>query len=250
MILAAAQTIPFDGNIEANLEEHYKLIELAAGNGVQLIVFPELSLTGYVREQARDLAFVTGDNRLEKLQALSLRHEMIIVCGAPLMIGNEVFISDLIFYPDGTQGYYRKQYLFEGENDHYARGDGSEPLITLEQERIAPVICAETSHRQYAQEAADKGATVYAAGIFFEPASMQRAYRNLGGYAKQHSMKVLMANYAGRSYGIEAGGQSAFWTGDGVLQCQLPAVGSGLLIAAKGGTNWKTTVISFAAKPA
>ncbi len=45
MILAAAQTKPTRGDIEANLSDHYRLIELAVQNGAQLIAFPEMSIT-------------------------------------------------------------------------------------------------------------------------------------------------------------------------------------------------------------
>lgn len=49
-----AQITPKLGNLEANLERHLAAIEEAAESGVELLVFPELSLTGY---RLRDLAF-------------------------------------------------------------------------------------------------------------------------------------------------------------------------------------------------
>lgn len=54
MILAAAQTKPTQGNIEANLQDHYNLIEMAVQNGAQLITFPEMSITGNERENEND----------------------------------------------------------------------------------------------------------------------------------------------------------------------------------------------------
>lgn len=49
-----AQINPRLGDVEANLELHLATIEDAASQGVELLVFPELSLTGY---RLRDLAF-------------------------------------------------------------------------------------------------------------------------------------------------------------------------------------------------
>lgn len=49
-----AQITPKLGDLEANLERHLQAIEEAAESGVELLVFPELSLTGY---RLRDLAF-------------------------------------------------------------------------------------------------------------------------------------------------------------------------------------------------
>lgn len=49
-----AQITPKLGDVEANLALHLETIDLAADQGVELLVFPELSLTGY---RLRDLAF-------------------------------------------------------------------------------------------------------------------------------------------------------------------------------------------------
>jgi NAD+ synthase (glutamine-hydrolysing) len=46
--LALAQINTVLGNVEKNLEKHLSLIEQARSNGADLLVFPELSLTGYV----------------------------------------------------------------------------------------------------------------------------------------------------------------------------------------------------------
>jgi predicted amidohydrolase len=43
-----AQIYPRLGDLEANLEKHLEFIEEAAARGADLVVFPELSLTGYV----------------------------------------------------------------------------------------------------------------------------------------------------------------------------------------------------------
>lgn len=45
--IAVAQTCPVAGDVQANLDEHLRLARLAAEEGAQVVVFPELSLTGY-----------------------------------------------------------------------------------------------------------------------------------------------------------------------------------------------------------
>lgn len=42
-----AQTFPRLGDVQANLERHLELVREAQGLGVDLLIFPELSLTGY-----------------------------------------------------------------------------------------------------------------------------------------------------------------------------------------------------------
>lgn len=47
LTLAAAQTISIPGDVPANIQRHLAFMQAAAQQGVQLLVFPELSLTGY-----------------------------------------------------------------------------------------------------------------------------------------------------------------------------------------------------------
>jgi predicted amidohydrolase len=73
MILASAQTNPKRFDINANLEVHYSLIELAAKHNADLILFPELSITGYEREKAKELIFEPDDSRLDELRNCRLK---------------------------------------------------------------------------------------------------------------------------------------------------------------------------------
>ena len=84
MILAAAQTNPKHDHIKANLNDHCKLIELAAKNGADLIVFPEMSITGYEREKAKNFVFDVLDPRLNTLLKLAVDNKIIVIAGAPI----------------------------------------------------------------------------------------------------------------------------------------------------------------------
>lgn len=46
--IALAQTNSVLGNVQRNLEKHLAIIHQAQANGAELLIFPELSLTGYV----------------------------------------------------------------------------------------------------------------------------------------------------------------------------------------------------------
>ena len=47
LTIGLAQFSPALGKVPANLQTHLDTIEQAAGQGVDLLLFPELSLTGY-----------------------------------------------------------------------------------------------------------------------------------------------------------------------------------------------------------
>ncbi|MDE3078111.1 MAG: hypothetical protein KGJ86_22025, partial [Chloroflexota bacterium] len=49
--VALAQIAPRLGDLPANLEHHLELIAQCRGQGIDLLVFPELSLTGYFLEE-------------------------------------------------------------------------------------------------------------------------------------------------------------------------------------------------------
>ena len=59
---------------------------------------------------------------------------------------------------------------------------------------------------------------------------MADAHEMLAGYAKNFSMQILMSNYCGHVWGLEAGGGSGFWTKDGNLVSKLDEENAGLLI--------------------
>ena len=70
MKIALAQTKPVKGDVSANIQTHINFIELAIKAGASAIFFPELSLTGYEPELAKELKMEVSDSRLEIFQDL------------------------------------------------------------------------------------------------------------------------------------------------------------------------------------
>ena len=60
--IAVAQTCPVRGDVDANLDEHLRLAGCAASEGALLVLFPELSLTGYEIGLADRLAIQFDEN--------------------------------------------------------------------------------------------------------------------------------------------------------------------------------------------
>lgn len=72
--LTVAQTNPALGNVGRNLEEHVTAIEAAIAAGSQLILFPELSLTGYfLKDQTAEVALALDSREIARLVELSRR---------------------------------------------------------------------------------------------------------------------------------------------------------------------------------
>lgn len=238
MILASAQTNPKRGDIESNLIDHYNMIDLASKNHVDLLVFPEMSITGYEREKARDLAFIDTDSRLEKLRQLSVDKKMILITGAPILIKNDLHIGSFIFKPDNSVSIYTKQYLHTGEEVFFKPSFDYNPVIRLGNEKISISICADIVNPIHAENASKINSTFYIASIFFTPNGIPDAYEKLSDYANRYGMNILMSNYCGQSWGLVSGGQSGFWDKNGELISNLNDTDSGLLIIEKNNNNW------------
>jgi predicted amidohydrolase len=230
MIIAAAQTKPHDGRVEVNIRHHLQMADLAARKGVELLLFPEMSLTGYGREHAQEQNFSVKDARLQPLKEKATEHNMCIVAGAPIKIGSKLHIGAFIIHPGGDVRIYTKQYLHEGEEQFFCPCFDHNPKWELKGEHIAIAICADIDKEQHAADAAAAGATVYLASIFYTPEGLAEGYQHLGSYAQKYGMKVLMANYTGESYGMEAGGGSGYWNSEGTLVASLDNTGQELLI--------------------
>lgn len=235
MILTSAQTKPHRFDTGKNLSDHFRMIELAARYKTDLIVFPELSLTGYERENARELAFQQNDDRLDSLKELAAKYRMIIIAGAPIVMEEKMFIGSFVLFPDGMVSIYTKQFLHQGEEEYYSSSFSYNPLIRKNGELISLAVCADIDNPQHPENASKLNTSVYIPSIFFSPGGIPEAYKNLGSYAKKYSMSVLMANFCGEAWGRPSGGQSACWNNKGELSGNLNDSQPGLLVVEKSG---------------
>jgi predicted amidohydrolase len=241
VIIAAAQIHSFKGDINRNLEVHRHFIMRASQRKSRLIAFPEMSLTSYVREEAAALSFAPNDERLDRLRILAKRQNIIIIAGASIALKDKLFIGSFIFHPDGTSSIYTKQYLHAGEEEYFSPGSEHNPIITLEDERIALAICADIDNPRHASDAAKAGANIYIPSIFFSREGISEAHAMLASYAKQHSLNIMMANFCGPVWDRVAGGGSGFWEADGAQLGVLDGSHPGLLVAAKHPDCWSVS---------
>ena len=238
MILAAAQFDPIDGDISKNIDIHLYFIDLAAKKEADLILFPEMSLTGYCREEASTLSFNKNDIRLDPIKKAAINRQIMVIVGAPIILEGKLYIGSFFIYPDGSELIYTKQYLHEGEEVYYEHSFEYNPKVKLGDDRFAAAICADINHPEHAEKAAENDSSIYLASIFFSRNGIESGHKLLGTYARKHHMAVLMSNFCGTSWRMEAGGRSAFWSVNGDLIGELGDI-SGLLIVEKKYGAWK-----------
>ncbi|WP_312838531.1 carbon-nitrogen hydrolase family protein [Pantoea piersonii] len=226
--IAAGQFAPVRGCIDENMRYHEMLIESAASAGVNLIIFPELSLTGYEPEIAEELA-LADETCLSPLQALSDRYDMTIIVGAPLRVRDgKPAIGAYMLSSKRPVSCYRKMYLHPGESDYFSTGD-TECVFKERTFNIGIAICADAGQPVHAERTVQKGAEVYLNSVL-SAGGFDKDSEQLQSYARLYAMPTLMANYSGPSGGWKPVGKSSAWDARGELIAQAPEDCTALVI--------------------
>lgn len=236
MKICVVQTRPVKGEIQTNIANHKKLIELAVSNGANLAVFPELSLTGYEPELAKDLVAHPDDQRFDDFQTIADARTVTIGVGVPTRNRHGICISMLIFQPHGPRQTYSKKYIHADEEPFFVRGQDSAGFIGSKG-NIALAICYELSVPEHSENAFKRGAEIYIASVGKSASGVDNAVQTLSGIAKKYSMTVLMSNCVGPSGGFESAGRSSIWNRQGLLLGQLNDRDEGILIIDTGPTS-------------
>lgn len=229
MIICLAQIKPIKGCIEANIESHWRFVDLAAEANANFILFPELSLTGYEPTLVKDLAITTEDNRIAVFQKRSDEYNLTIAVGAPLRNDTGIIISLLIFSPHKEITTYGKQYLHADEEPFFIPAQNNAALFD-KKEKIALAICYELSVSAHAEAAASSGAKLYLASVAKTAEGMRKADDRLSQVAKQYGMTTAVVNCLGENDGVVCSGQSAVWGLDGKPLGRLNENQEGILL--------------------
>ena len=239
-VFAAAQCAIRDGDIPANLALHLAFMRQAHEQGVNLLLFPELSLTGYAPAVSSGLAQDLDTPLLAPLRQFAQAAGMTTVVGMPLEVPGQdkPRIAACILHPDGSIAVYTKQHLHTGEDVFFSAGSGGD-LLSVAGLSVALSVCADFSHPEHAAQAAQRGAQVYATGVLIGETGYPVDSALLQGYAQRHAMAVLMANHGGTTGGWAASGRSAFWDEQGRCVVAASGIGNRLLIVSGQSGEWQ-----------
>jgi predicted amidohydrolase len=229
MKICVAQTKPVTGDIAANIENHKTFIELAASNGADLIIFPELSLTGYEPSLAKQLATDITDSRFDLFQQLSDTKQITIGVGVPTKSPNGIHITMVLFQPNKPRQANSKKYLHADEDPFFISGQNI-PGLMINNTPIALAICYEIAIPEHAESAAKSGAQAYIASVAKTVKGVEKAWAGLSEIAGKHGMTVLLSNNVGMCEDGLCGGRSAAWNNKGALLGQLNDTDEGILI--------------------
>src|SRR5262249_32496568 len=164
--IAAGQIASVRGDMDRNIATHAMAMAAAAAQDVSVLVFPELSLTGYEPDLAADLAISAADERLAPLLALARQHRIAAVVGAPLRKGTaKPSLGALVLTASGGTRTYDKMHLGGSEPSYFTPGE-TPCVFAVAGHTIGIAICADSAQPTHPQAYADLGANIYAAGVF------------------------------------------------------------------------------------
>lgn len=229
MKIGLAQIESRKGNIQENIEKHLNWIDRAIAEKAHLIVFPELSLTGYEPELAKDLAIDRNDSRLEVFQDISDANNIAIAIGVPSRSNSEILISMLFFQPESDRELYSKQILHADELPYFTVGN-EQYIHTLKNKKIVPAICYESLQDKHVDNAIALGAEIYLASVAKSQKGTERAYVHFSYTAQKYSIPILMVNSIGLCDTFLGAGQSTVWNKKGRVLGKLKNNKEGLLI--------------------
>jgi predicted amidohydrolase len=229
MKICVAQTRPFRGDIQRNIDQHKKLIDLAITCGADMVIFSELSITGYEPELAKELATNPDDRRFDDFQKFANTRNLTIGVGVPTKHEGGICISMIIFQPHQARQTYSKKYLHSDEEAFFISGQNTTGLIG-NQPPVGLAICYEISVPEHAENAHKSGAEIYIASVAKTFDGVEKAFKSLSEIAHKYSMTVLMSNCIGPSGDGECAGKTAIWNNRGSLLGQLNGSDEGILM--------------------
>jgi predicted amidohydrolase len=196
--IALAQLAPRLGMVEENLARHRELLAEARANGADLVVFPELGLTGYLlQDLAADVAMRADDPRLVELAAAAAGMSA-VVSFVEESSDHRLFIAAALLEDGAVRHVQRKLFLptygLFDERRFFAAGDGLRAVPSRLGVGVGLAICEDFWHLAVPAVLALDGAQVLI-NVSSSP-GRDLASTNADGLGTASSWRTLLRAYA------------------------------------------------------
>lgn len=256
-LVALAQIATRPGQPRHNLQRHLQAIAQARDAGARLVVFPELSLSGYLLNHGVAEAAVALDDPLLAPLAEASR-DLAVIVGLPLReSGGGISNAAVLLEGGKVRGVHRKLYLptygMFDEGRFFVAGQGLEPLVST-LGTLGVLICEDAWHLSSSVFLSHPpvDAIVVVAGGPSElengpvPAGARRWQWLVGAMATTAVTPVYFANRCGWEEGVLFGGGS--WAVDArgaSLVEPAPACAEAVLVApfSRPAVAWARTLV-------
>jgi len=222
--VALAQIICKVGNKKNNISVMKKNIKRAKEKGANLVIFPELSLTGYLsRDLAYELAEPIPGPSIHSLEEIAKKENMHIVFGMPEQSEKAhavLYNTAVLLGPDGLIGKYRKMHLPTHsvfEEKRYFRLGYEAPVFETEIGKMGLAICYDMFFPEISRLLRLKGSQLIIC-ISASPAVRSRFFEVFtAARALENTVFLAYVNLVGVENGLQFWGGSRIVTPDGSI---------------------------------
>jgi predicted amidohydrolase len=221
--VACAQMPLSVGDTAGNRSSCGSAVEVAARDGAQIVVLPELASSGYVfadRAELSSLAEARDGPAIAEWANLAEAFGLTIVAGFPEAAGDAIYNSAAVVDPTGLRGVYRKAHLWDSENAVFDRGDDLPIVVDTEHGRVGVMICYDIEFPEWVRAVALSGADLLCAPVNWpllprpageRPTEMVRALAGAG----MNRMPIAVCDRVGVERGQDWIGGSVIVDADG-----------------------------------
>ena len=232
-MITGAYQFAVTGSIAENMLHIEEAVRQAAAAKVQLLVFPECSLTGYPPHDfpaSSDVDFAEVDRSLTRLQNLSALHGIHIIIGAVTVSNEKYFNSAVHLSPDKEPEHYRKRALWGWDRKNFSEGtdDGIFEICGV---RIGVRICYEVRFPEYFRELyADR--TDLNIILFYDIAKTENSerYRLISAHIMTRAVENVCRTLSVNTCAEHQTAPTALFDGSGHQLAALPPEREGLLV--------------------
>jgi predicted amidohydrolase len=206
LTIAAVQPRCVAHDVAGNAVEHAALIHAA---GARVVVFPEMSLTGYELDAA---PVPPDDTRLAPIVEACAATGTIALVGAPVP---GPWIGVLAIDGSGAKVAYGKVYLHGSEAEQFTPGEPA--VLEVDGWRLGLAVCRDTGIPEHAERTAALGIDGYVAGVVHHAHEASLHGDRAKRVATDHQVWVVTAAFAGPTGGgfDRTSGGSGIWDAQG-----------------------------------
>lgn len=186
--------------VDGNLAAAAAWADRAATAGLGLLLFPELSLTGYHTNGHEAVPLDAAHPAVRRMGEFAAARRLILAAGLAWREGGAKYIAHGLWCPDGAFHLYKKTHLGQRERKQYAAG-GDLPVFALPSVTVGIQLCLEQHFPEIAQTLALKGAQLILcphATPRLGPAERRESWHiSLRARAYDNCVYILAANQVG-----------------------------------------------------
>lgn len=188
-------------NVDRNIQKIRDYSERAKQQECDLVIFPEMSDTGYDPQTVRSCASSWSGGPCDELSSIAAELELHLVCGLSELVGDDLFNAVAVFGPDGKPvTSYRKSHLMADEPicEHRLFAPGNSlTLFNVGDLKFGLMICYDLRFPEMARALTLRGAEVILLSSAWPLSRLQHWKALVNCRAIENQLYMVCANRVG-----------------------------------------------------